>query len=88
MKLLIYGKKRCPFCVKAKTLANQLKEFKENFDFEYIDYEEEGMSKEDISNKINQPVSTLPQILLNEEYIGGYDQFEIYVRKNRLFAKK
>ena len=87
MKLVIYGRKSCPFCVKAKKLAEDLKSVREDFDFDYIDYEEKGMSKEDISNEINQTVNTVPQILLDEKYIGGYDDLSAYVRKNRLFSK-
>ena len=87
MLLKIYGKKNCPFCEKAKKLAEQLSGFRNDFSFEYTDYEEAKMTKEDVAAVVNHPVSTLPQIMLDEEYVGGYTEFERYVRKNRLFSK-
>lgn len=88
MLLKIYGKKNCPFCVKAKKYAEDLKGFRNDFNFEYIDYQEAGMSKEDVAEKVGRSVETLPQIVLDESYIGGCTEFETYIRKNRLFAKK
>jgi glutaredoxin 1 len=87
MFLKIYGKKGCPFCVKAKKLADQLKSFREDFDFEYIDFEEIGLTKESLGEKINVTVETVPQILLDDKVIGGFTEFEAYVRKERLFSK-
>lgn len=88
MKLEIYGKKNCPFCTKAKNLADQLSNFREDFSFEYTDFEEKGMTKETLGEKLNVTVETVPQILLDGELIGGYTDLEAYVRKNRLFSKR
>lgn len=87
MLLKIYGKKDCPFCEKAKKLAEQLSGFRNDFSFEYTDYLEAGMTKEDVAEAVKNPVETLPQIVLDKEYVGGYTEFEKYVRKNRLFSK-
>jgi glutaredoxin 1 len=87
MLLTIYGKKNCPFCEKAKKLGTQLKDFREDFEVSYTDYQEAGMSKEDLANKVGNPVETLPQIMIDDNYVGGYKEFEIYVRKNKLFSK-
>lgn len=88
MKLTIYGKKNCPFCTKAKTLATQLSGFREDFSFEYTDFEEEGLTKETLGEKLNVEVETVPQILLDDIYIGGFTEFDLYVRKNKLFARR
>ncbi len=40
----------------------------------------EGMSKQDIADKIGRPVHTVPQILVGDQYVGGFDQFYAYVR--------
>ena len=87
MLLKIYGKKHCHFCDKAKKLGTQLESFRSDLSVEYIDYEVEEMSKDDVAKIVDNPVETLPQIMLDEEYIGGYNQLEVYVRKNRLFSK-
>lgn len=88
MKIEVYGKKNCPFCTKAKKLAEQLKGFRGDVDFKYTDYEEEGYTKETLSEKIDRVVSTAPQIVIDGKSIGGYTDFESYVKSNRLFSKK
>lgn len=87
MLLTIYGKKNCPFCEKAKKLGAQLEDFRSDFEVSYTDYQDAGMSKEDVAEKVGNPVETLPQIMIDDTYVGGYKEFEVYVRKNRLFAK-
>ena len=49
MFVTIYGRLSCPYCVRAKNLAEKLKNTVENFDYRYIDIIEQGMTKEDIA---------------------------------------
>ena len=76
MFVTIYGRLSCPYCVRAKTLAEKLKNTVENFDYRYIDIIEQGMSKEDITNIIGKPVQTVPQVLIGDKPIGGCTDFE------------
>ncbi|EGY32856.1 glutaredoxin, GrxA family [Aggregatibacter actinomycetemcomitans serotype e str. SC1083] len=76
MFVTIYGRLSCPYCVRAKTLAEKLKNAVENFDYRYIDTIEQGMSKEDIAKIIGKPVQTVPQILIDDNPIGGCTDFE------------
>lgn len=71
MKVIIYGKKDCPYCEKAKTLAELI-----NADIEYIDIIENGMGKAGLQKALNKPVDTVPQILVDDVYVGGYTDFK------------
>ena len=70
MFVTIYGRLSCPYCVRAKNLAEKLKNTVENFDYRYIDIIEQGMTKEDIAKIIGKPVQTVPQILMKNTLAG------------------
>ena len=78
MKLTIYGRKNCAWCEKAKTLAESLKQEDEIEDFIYIDYQEENLSKEDLFFIAGTQVKTVPIILVDTKYIGGYQELSEY----------
>ncbi|KXS54921.1 GrxA family glutaredoxin [Marinobacter persicus] len=73
----IYGRTSCPFCVMAKNLCES-----RHIPFTWIDMIERGMSKQDIADEIGKPVHTVPQILVGDEYVGGFDEFSAYVRRH------
>ena len=81
MFVTIYGRLTCPYCVRAKELAEKLKENVEGFDFRYIDMPTEGLSKEDLEPIIGKPVKTVPQILIDEKPIGGCTDFQALMRE-------
>jgi glutaredoxin, grxA family len=81
MFVTIYGRLSCPYCVRAKALAEKLKNSFADFDYRYIDIIEQGMSKEDIAKIIGKPVQTVPQILVDEKTIGGCTDFQAFVRE-------
>ena len=68
----IYGKPQCPYCDKAKALCER-----RNFEFTYktlgIDY-----TKEELLESFPN-ARTVPQIRINGESIGGYDQLVTYI---------
>lgn len=72
MKLTIYGRETCPFCVKAKELANRLKADSYIEDFEYVDYQKSGISVPELSKIAKVEIKTVPVVLLNGVYIGGF----------------
>ena len=76
MFVTIYGRLSCPYCVRAKNLAEKLKNAVENFDYRYIDIIEQGMTKEYIAKIIGKPVHTVPQVLIDDKSIGGCTDFE------------
>lgn len=81
MFVTIYGRGGCPYCVKAKALAEKLKIFTENFNYEYIDINEKGLTKEDLSVLVGRPVQTVPQIFIDEKPIGGCTDFQVIIKE-------
>ena len=70
MQITIYSKNNCQFCTKAKHLIKTLG----------LEYEEKSLEKDFDSDPskmmedIGKPVRTMPQIKINGELIGGYNQ--------------
>lgn len=69
MKAIIWSKYHCTFCDQAKALLTQ----------KGIPFEErkigDGYSKEELLEAVPN-ARTVPQIFLNEEYIGGYNELK------------
>ena len=87
MFAVIFGRPGCPYCVRAKDLAEKLTAERDDFEFRYIDIHEEGISKEDLEKTVGKPVETVPQIFLDQAHIGGYTEFEAHAKANLgLFA--
>jgi len=64
----IYGKPACPWCVKAKKLADR-----HGLKYEYIDIQyKEGF--DELAAKMAE-IKTVPQIWWYDNYIGGYEEF-------------
>lgn len=66
--VIIYGKENCPWCIKAKNLAEQYK-----LKYEYLDI---GIpaQREALFSKFPE-AKTVPQIWWNDRHIGGYEDF-------------
>lgn len=87
MFAVIFGRPGCPFCVRAKELAEKLTAERDDFEFRYIDIHEEGISKADLEKTVGKPVETVPQIFLDQAHIGGYTEFEAHAKSHLgLFA--
>ena len=82
MFTVIFGRPGCPYCVRAKDLAQKLKDERDDFGFNYIDIQAEGITKEDLSKTVGKPVETVPQIFIDEKPIGGYTEFEAYAKEH------
>lgn len=48
MFAVIFGRPGCPYCVRAKELAEKLTEERDDFNFRYIDIHAEGITKADL----------------------------------------
>jgi len=72
--ILIYGKPMCPFCDKAKALCEQ-----RGYAYEYktlgTDY-----TKEELLETF-PGARTVPQIVINGQKIGGWDQMVKYIEE-------
>lgn len=77
----IYGRLTCPYCVRAKALAETMKQQLPDFDFKFIDMIAEGISKEDLAPRVGKLVATVPQIFLDNKHIGGCTDFQALVKE-------
>lgn len=76
MKVKIYGRTvGCKWCTRAKTICEM-----NNFDMEFIDLETAGLSGEDLSNIVGKPVREVPQIFVDDQYVGGCTDFEAFLK--------
>lgn len=70
--ITIYGKPQCPFCDKAKNLCEQ-----RGYKYEYKtlgkDYQIEELLETFPGAK------TVPQIIINSQKVGGFNDFENYL---------
>jgi glutaredoxin 3 len=69
MKAIIWSKYHCTFCDQAKALLQQ----------KGIPFEErkigDGWTKEELLEAVPN-ARTVPQIFINEEYVGGYSELK------------
>lgn len=77
-KIVIYSKEHCPFCDNAKELFNS-----KNLSFtEYkVDLEQDKL--QEMLSKSNG-LRTVPQIFINNEHIGGFDDLKILQEQGKL----
>ena len=72
MEIIIYSKNNCPFCNKAKHLVKTL-------GYEYTEKKmEEFDSPQAMLEDIGKPVRTMPQIKIDSQLVGGYNQLVEY----------
>lgn len=76
MLATVWSKDQCPYCVMAKDLLRT----------QGIEYEERNISQgEWTREQLMEAVPharTLPQVFIDNELIGGYDQLKKYLQKN------
>ncbi|MDA9556012.1 GrxA family glutaredoxin [Vibrio sp.] len=82
MFVVIFGRPACPFCVRAKEVAETLKGDRDDFNYRYVDIHAEGISKEDLEKTVGKPVNTVPQIFIDQDHVGGCDEFVAYAKEN------
>lgn len=79
-KIYIYTSSACPYCIKAKKL---LKSLGLVYTEHNIDETFDEITKE-LSEKFKRPIMTVPQIIINEYYVGGYDDLEAMYKSGKL----
>ena len=84
MFVKIYGRVGCPYCVRAKALAEKLKNSVADFNYEYIDMHEKGLTKDDLSVLVGKTVQTVPQVLLYLNNPGICRDFIYWINSTNL----
>ncbi len=82
MKVIVYSKPNCQFCDKAKALLTQLE----------IEYTEKVVTKdislEELFEELGKSVRTIPQIVIDKNHIGGFNELrEYFVDKGKINYK-
>lgn len=76
--IILYTKDKCGYCVKAKSLLKDL-------GLTYTEKKFESFNNtEELFEDIGKQVRSMPQIKINGELIGGYNQLIEYLADNRL----
>jgi len=73
---IVYGKKNCPYCQLAKDELTL-----RGIPFDYIDLEELGKTAAEVTGR---KVKSVPQIYIEGNYIGGYDELIAFMNKTIL----
>ncbi|MCK3657568.1 glutaredoxin [Pasteurellaceae bacterium Pebbles2] len=82
MFVKIYGRMTCPYCVRARNLAEKLSNEVDGFSYEFIDMIELGLSKDDIAKAIGlSEVQTVPQVVIDGQPIGGSTDFLAFAKE-------
>ena len=77
MKIEIYTKDNCPFCEMAKMLLTH-----KAVNFEEINYGSDADKIADLVKKSG--MKTMPQIFIEDELIGGYDDLRLLDESGKL----
>lgn len=76
---LVYGKSGCSYCTKVKTLLAS-----NSVPYSYVDIDHDEESKKKVVrywvSKGESP--TVPLVIIDGQYIGGYDETEAYLKTN------
>ena len=72
MSIIVYSKPSCVYCDKAKSLLTRLG----------YEYEEKIVTKDlslqELFEALGKQVRTIPQIVIDEKHIGGYNELKEY----------
>ncbi len=77
MNVKIYTTSWCPYCQKTRKLFVE-----KEVEFTEVDIEQEGISRDDLQEITGG--RTVPQIILDEEAIGGFDKLMSLVKSRRI----
>ncbi len=77
VKVVVYSKSHCPYCVRAKNLLNQ-----KGVPFEEINLDDKLDELDALKKKTGQ--MTVPMIFINDKLIGGFSDLSALESKNEL----
>ena len=75
--ILIYTSNWCSYCNAAKNLLDEL-----NLSYQEINIEEKNISRSELQNLSGG--YTVPQISINGEFVGGYNELQSLYQNNKL----
>ena len=72
-KITIYSKPNCVFCEKAKSMVKNL-----GFEYEEKMFGKDFSTPDELYEAVGKQVRTMPQIIIDEKHIGGYNELVEY----------
>ena len=72
-KITIYSKPNCVFCDKAKSMVKNL-----GFEYEEKMFGKDFSTPDELYEAVGKQVRTMPQIIIDEKHIGGYNELVEY----------
>ena len=73
MTITIYSKPNCVFCDKAKTMVKKL-----GLTYEEKMFGKDFNSPDELYKAVGKQVRTMPQIIIDDKHIGGYNELVEY----------
>ena len=73
MKATVYTGPSCTWCDRVKTLLKD-----NNYTIEEIQMN--GVALEDLQTKFNKVIRTVPQVIIDDIFIGGYYEVEAHMK--------
>jgi glutaredoxin 3 len=82
MAIIVYSKPACVYCDKTKALLTRL-------GYEYTEkIVSKDLSLEELFKELGKQVRTIPQIVIDEKHIGGYNELiEHFINQGRINYK-
>ena len=78
-KIIIYAKPNCTYCTKSKHLIKSL-----GFEYEEKMFGKDFKTPEQLFEAIGKQVRTMPQIVIEDKHIGGYNELIEYFADKKL----
>ena len=78
-KITVYTKDNCIYCEKAKALLKGL-----SYSFTEKKYGKDFKTPEDLYEAVGKKVRTMPQIVVDDKLLGGYNQLVEYFNNKGL----
>ena len=82
-KIQIYSKPNCTYCTKSKHLMKTL-----GFEYEEHMFGKDFTTPEQLFEAIGKQVRTMPQIVIEDKHIGGYNELIEYFADKKLVNYK
>ena len=73
MAIVIYSKPNCIYCDKAKALVKGL-----NLNYEEKMFGKDFKTPDELFEAVGKQVRTMPQIIIDDKHIGGYNELVEY----------
>ena len=72
-KIIIYSKQNCVYCDKSKHLVKSL-----NLEYEEKMFGKDFTTPDQLYEAVGKQVRTMPQIIIDDKHVGGYNELVEY----------